>query len=93
MARNYKREYALEDRQRKDQRAERNRARRMLAKEGKVHVGDGKDVGHKQALSRGGSNNLSNLFVQDPHANRSFKRNSKRAMVSETSTKERKGKK
>ncbi len=90
MARNYKKEYANEDRERKDQRAARNRARRMMINEGKAHVGDGKDVGHKKALSRGGDNNLSNLFVQDPHANRSFDRNSKRAMVSETSAKERK---
>ena len=91
--RNYKREAALETPARKAARAQRNRARRMLANEGKVHVGDGKDVGHKTAIGRGGKNSLSNLFVQDPHANRSFDRNSKHKMVSEISPSEKKGKK
>jgi hypothetical protein len=93
MARNYKREYALEDRERKDQRAARNRARRIMINEGKAAVGDGKDVGHKKALSKGGTNSRQNLTVQDPAKNRSFARDSKRAMVSETSKRERKGRK
>lgn len=61
-----------------------------MINEGKAAVGDGKDVGHKKALSKGGGNSLSNLFVQDRASNRSFDRNSKRAMVSETSARERK---
>ena len=43
------------------------------------------DVGHKTAVSRGGKNTLSNLFIQNPSDNRSFKRNAKGAMVSERS--------
>ena len=90
MARNYKREYAIESRERKDQRAARNRARRVMINEGKAAVGDGKDVGHKKALSKGGTNSRKNLKIEDPAKNRSFDRNSKRAMVSETSAREKK---
>jgi len=50
------------------------------------------DVGHKKAVSKGGANGLANLFVQNPGANRSFRRNAKGAMISETSKRERKGK-
>jgi hypothetical protein len=91
--RNYKREYALESRERKDARAQRNRARRVMMNEGLARVGDGKDVGHKRAISKGGKNSLANLQMQDPSANRSFDRDSKRRMVSEVSTRERKKKK
>lgn len=50
------------------------------------------DVGHKTAISRGGKNGLSNLFVQKPSENRSFARTKSGAMKSETSKRERKGK-
>lgn len=90
MARNYKREAALETPKRKAQRAERNRARRIMMNEGKAAVGDGKDVGHIKALSRGGTNNPKNLQMQNPSHNDSFDRNSKHAMVSEISPKEKK---
>ena len=50
------------------------------------------DVGHKKAVSRGGSNGLANLFVQNPTSNRSFARNKDGSMKSETSKKERKRK-
>lgn len=56
-------------------RAERDKARRLLAKEGLVHKGDGKDVDHKQALSKGGKNTRSNLRVVDANDNRSYPRN------------------
>lgn len=46
------------------------------------------DVGHKKAISKGGKNGLANLFVQDPGANRSFRRNAKGAMTSERSKRE-----
>lgn len=51
------------------------------------------DVGHKKAISRGGKNGLANLFVQNASANRSFARNANGSMKSETSKRERKGKK
>lgn len=55
-------------------RAERNKARAMLMKEGKVKKGDGKDVDHKKPLSKGGTTTRSNLRVRSASANRSFKR-------------------
>ena len=59
----------------KKKRAAQNKARRMLTKEGLVHKGDGKDVDHKQALSKGGKNTRSNLRVVDANDNRSYPRN------------------
>jgi hypothetical protein len=56
-------------------REEQNAARRMLEKDGIVHKGDGKDVDHKRALSKGGSNDRSNLRVVPASQNRSFSRN------------------
>ena len=50
----------------------------------------GKDVGHKKAVSKGGKNGLANLFVQNPGQNRSFSRNANGSMKSETSKRERK---
>lgn len=71
-------------------RAQRNAARAAIKKKVGASALQGKDVGHKKAVSRGGSNGLANLFVQNPSANRSFSRNSKGAMISEISKKERK---
>lgn len=90
--RDYKREAAIESDARREARAQRLRARRAMIKAGKAERFDGKDVGHKVAISKGGTNSASNLEMQDPSKNRSFKRNSKRQMVSETSTRERKRK-
>jgi hypothetical protein len=53
-------------------RAQRNAARAKLKKEG-VDV-RGKDVAHKLALSKGGSNERSNLMVQASSKNKSFSR-------------------
>jgi len=57
-------------------RATRNAARAVMEKEGRVHKGDGKDVDHKQPLSKGGSTSRSNLRVKTASANRSYKRRS-----------------
>lgn len=74
-------------------RAMRNKARAMVAKKnGTTPTKLKGDVGHKKAVSKGGQSVLANLFVQNPSENRSFKRNSKGAMVSETSKRERKSK-
>lgn len=54
----------------KENRNARKRARYRLEKEGKVSRGDGKDVGHKRALSKGGGNSRSNLKVQSRKSNR-----------------------
>jgi hypothetical protein len=61
-------------------REEQNAARRMFEKEGIVHKGDGKDVDHKRALSKGGSNDKSNLRAVPSSQNRSFSRNSDGSM-------------
>jgi len=55
-------------------RAKRNAARRKLMREGAVAKGDGKDVDHKRALSKGGGNERKNLRVTSRSNNRSFKR-------------------
>lgn len=69
-------------------RAKRNAARSAVKKKVGAAAIKGKDVGHKKAVSKGGSNGLANLFVQDPGANRSFSRTAKGAMKSETSKRE-----
>lgn len=70
-------------------RMERNRARYKLMKEGKVTKGDGKDVAHVKAADKGGSIK-DGVRVEAKGTNRSFKRDSKGNLVSETSKKERK---
>ena len=70
-------------------RAKRNAARSQVAKKNGVKPTSlNGDVGHKKAVSKGGSNSLANLFVQNPGANRSFSRTAKGAMKSETSKRE-----
>lgn len=76
----------------KKKRAQRNKARRLMEREGIVKKGDGKDVDHKKALSNGGTTTKSNLRAVPASENRSFKRNSGHDLVSQTSTKERKSK-
>ena len=94
--RDYKRELNWEHTKKKSRvkdRAARNKARAMVAKKnGTTPTKLNGDVGHKKAISKGGKSVLANLFVQNPGANRSFSRNAKGAMVSETSKKERKRK-
>lgn len=75
----YKRNYKQEEKTAKARgeskgNAERHKARRMELKKGLVHPGDGKDVDHKQPISKGGKTVDSNLRVESAHANRSYKR-------------------
>ncbi len=89
--RQYDRELAWEHKHKKNRvkdRAQRNAARSAVKKKVGAAAIKGKDVGHKKAVSKGGSNSLSNLFVQNPGANRSFSRTAKGAMRSETSKRE-----
>jgi hypothetical protein len=84
----YKHEYDMEKKRGEHpDRMERQRARRKLDKEGVSRKG--KDVAHVKALSKGGSN-ADGIRLESPSKNRSFKRTSSGAMVSESSTKERK---
>jgi hypothetical protein len=91
MARNYKAEYEKyhADPAQKKNRAARNAARAKMMKAGKVKKGDGKDVAHVKAFDKGG-NNGTGLKVESKSRNRSFKRDSKGNLVSETSKRERK---
>jgi hypothetical protein len=80
--------YGAQPEQKKN-RAARNAARAKLMKAGKVKKGDGKDVAHKVAFDKGGSNK-GGVRVESASTNRSFKRDSKRNLVSEVSKRERK---
>ena len=80
--RDYDKEYAAYDGTPavKKKRAARNQARAIMEKEGLVHKGDGKDVDHKQPLSKGGATTRSNLKVKSATANRSYARTTRGAM-------------
>jgi len=91
--RDYKRELQWEHRHKKNRvkdRAQRNAARSTVKKKVGAAAVKGKDIGHKKAVSKGGQNSLSNLFIQSPAANRSFSRKADGSMKSETSKRERK---
>lgn len=60
------------------------KARRLAVKMGMVKPHDNKDLDHKQALSKGGSNTPSNFRVASEHDNRSFPRNKRGAMIRNT---------
>lgn len=93
----YKKEYEQQQaRGELDRRMERQRGRRAIDKtgtdangNGKADKREGKDVAHVVALDKGGSNK-NGLKIQAPSKNRSFKRDSKGNLVSETSKRERK---
>ena len=93
----YKKEYQQQKaRGEHENRMERQRARRAVDKNGKDENGngkadmrEGKDIAHKRALSKGGSNK-DGYQVASPSSNRSFLRDSSRKLVSEKSKRERK---
>jgi len=82
----YKKEYQQQKaREEHGDRMERQRARRAVDKEGtdanangKADKREGKDIAHKKALSKGGTNK-DGYFVQSPSANRSFRRNGRKS--------------
>ena len=73
--RDYKKEYENYDgtEKVKKRRAARNKARRFLEREGRVHKGDGKDVDHRDGNPH--NNDKSNLRVMNASPNRSRKHN------------------
>ena len=75
MSRNYDKEYANYQgtEEQKKNRAQRNKARRMLSKEGVAAKGDGKDVDHIKPMRNGGTSTRSNLRMRSKSANRSDK--------------------
>lgn len=98
-ARPYKHEYEMEKKRGEhERRMERQRLRRAydkahpdspLDKDKTAESREGKDLAHKKALDKGGSNK-DGFSVQTKAKNRSFKRDSKGNLVSEVSKKERK---
>ena len=79
-------------------RMERQRARRAVDKKmpdgngnGKADAREGKDIAHKKAMDKGGTNK-DGYYITTPSKNRSFKRDKKSNLVSETSKRERKKK-
>lgn len=93
----YKKEYQQQKaRGEHDNRMERQRARRKYDREnpdangnGTADSREGKDLAHKRALSKGGTNG-DGVKVSSVAENRSFRRNSKKQLVSEVSKRERK---
>ena len=91
----YKKEYQQQlARGEHENRMERQRARRAVDKRDTgVETKEspkrkGKDIAHRVALSKGGSNK-DGYFIQSEAGNRSFRRNSSGALVSEVSKRER----
>jgi len=76
---NYKRDYTQEYKNyqgkedQKKKRASRGRARYTLMKKGRVRLGDGMDVDHKDTNAN--NNSESNLRVVSKRSNRSYPRN------------------
>ena len=91
--RDYKKELEWEHTKKKTRvkdRAQRNAARSAVAKKrGTTPTAIIGDVGHRKAVSKGGTNSLANLFIQSPSTNRSFSRKSDGSMKSERSKRER----
>ena len=95
----YAHEYEMEKKRKEHpDRMERQRARRAIDKtgvdknsNGKADKREGKDVAHVKALSKGGTNK-DGVRLESAAKNRSFKRSRTGALISETSTKERKKK-
>ena len=87
----YKKEYEQYQgtEEQKKNRAQRNKARRQAIRDGKAKKGDGTDVHHVKAMSKGGTNK-DGVKVVKASTNRSFDRDAKNKMVSEISPRERK---
>ncbi len=88
--RDYKKEYAKFHSRPEEikNRSLRTVARNQAIADGKAKRGDGKDLDHTKALSKGGTNAKSNLRLVSKSENRSFSRNADGSMKSQTSKRE-----
>lgn len=88
--RDYKREYKEyhASPEQRHNRSLRTTARNAAIADGRAAKGDGKDLDHKRALSKGGSNAKSNQRMVSASNNRSFSRNADGSMKSQTSKRE-----
>jgi hypothetical protein len=57
----------------KEKGVERRRARRQAIREGKVKIGDNKDISHKKALDNGGAHGKGNIKVEPSSSNRGWR--------------------
>ena len=88
----YKKEYQQQlARGENDERRIRKQARDLIDKQGadkngngKADVREGKDIDHKQPITKGGKNSRSNLRITTASANRSFSRNRDHSVKSNT---------
>ena len=97
----YKHEYQMQlARHEEERRKERRHAREAIDKKYRddphdkdktAEIREGKDVAHRVALDKGGSNKQG-VRIESASKNRSFRRDSKHNLVSEISKKERKHK-
>jgi hypothetical protein len=55
---------------------ERRRTRRHLIADGKVAIGDGKDIAHKVAADNGGKMTPKNIKIMDAEKNRAWRKSS-----------------
>jgi len=67
-------------------RVQRDKARRLLMKEGLVKKYDGKDVNHKNPIRSGGGNERSNLSVQSRSTNRAWAKKKGSTVASKKAT-------
>ena len=58
----------------KEKGVERRRLRRELIREGKVKIGDDKDIDHKKMLDKGGAHGESNARVTTQEKNRAWRK-------------------
>lgn len=75
MPRDYRSEYDNYQgtEEQKKNRAQRNKARRLMEREGRAAKGDGKDVDHIKPMRSGGTSAKNNLRLRSKSANRSDK--------------------
>lgn len=73
--RDYVKEYRLYQgtEEQKKKRAQRNKARRMMERAGKVHKGDGREVDHIHPMRAGGTTRPDNLRVVSQARNRGWR--------------------
>lgn len=72
----YQAEYNKKPEQ-KEAGVERRKARRHAIAEGKVAIGDGKDLAHRVPISGGGTTSKANIKVEDASTNRDWRKGRK----------------
>lgn len=71
--RDYTRERLNESPERKQQRSDRNKARRLAEKKFGAAAIKGKDIDHKRPMRKGGTTTAANIRVSEPSSNRAWR--------------------